>query len=89
MYASVGGNTSSIIQLVFLGPLIRKKENKVLTVVMHKANQGLSMMNELFRSGKVKPVIDKCFPFNETAQAFRYFGEGHFKGKVVVTVDKN
>ncbi|MCI5124603.1 MAG: NAD(P)-dependent alcohol dehydrogenase [Candidatus Electrothrix sp. AR5] len=89
MYASVGGNTSSIIQLVFLGPLIRKKENKVLMVVMHKANQGLSMMNELFKFGKVKPVVDKCFPLNETAEAFRYFGEGHFKGKVVVTLDTN
>ena len=35
---------------------------------------------------KLKPVIDKCFPIEKTAEAFRYFGEGRFKGKIVVTL---
>ncbi len=86
IYATVGGKTSSILQLALLGPLIKKKENKILTLVMHKPNKGLSMISELFESGKVMPVIDKCFRLNETAEAFRYFGEGHFKGKVVITI---
>jgi len=33
------------------------------------------------------PAIDRCFPLSETAEAFRYFGEGHFKGKIVITVE--
>ena len=33
-----------------------------------------------------KPVVDRCFPLSETAEAFQYFGEGQFKGKVVITV---
>lgn len=86
VYASVGGKTFSILQLVLLGPLIKKKDNKKLTLVMHKPNKGLSTINELFESGKIKPVIDKCFLLNEITEAFRYFGEGHFKGKVVVKV---
>lgn len=86
IYASVGGKTFSILQLVFLGPLIKKKDNKKLTLVMHKPNKGLSIINELFESGKIKPVIDKCFLLNEITEAFRYFGEGHFKGKVVVKI---
>lgn len=46
-------------------------------------------LNELIESGKVKPVIDRCFSLSETADAFRYFGEGQFKGKVVITVKHN
>jgi len=56
---------------------------------MHKPNKNMNIVNELFESGKVKPVIDRCFPFRETAEAFRYFGEGHFKGKVVITLGHN
>ncbi len=86
IYATVGGETSSILQLALLGPLIKKKENKILTLVMHKPNKGLSMIGEFFESGKVVPVIDRCFPLNESAEAFRYYAEGQFKGKIVITV---
>lgn len=89
IYASVGGKTSSVLQLVLLGPWIKKKENKELTLVMYEPNKGLGTISELLESGKVMPVIDKCFPLNETAEAFRYFGEGHFKGKVVITMKED
>jgi NADPH:quinone reductase-like Zn-dependent oxidoreductase len=50
-----------------------------------KPNQDLAFMKELIEAGKVKPVIDRCFPLNETAEALRYYGKGHARGKVVVT----
>jgi len=37
-------------------------------------------------AGQVKPVVDKTWPLVETADAFRYLGEGHARGKAVVTV---
>jgi len=43
-------------------------------------------MKELFEAGKIKPVIDRCYKLNETAEAFQYYGEGHARGKVVITV---
>jgi NADPH:quinone reductase-like Zn-dependent oxidoreductase len=46
-------------------------------------------MNELLEAGKVVPVIDRRYPLNEVAEAFRYFGEGHVRGKVVITVEHN
>jgi NADPH:quinone reductase-like Zn-dependent oxidoreductase len=74
---------------VFLGSLISMVGSKKLTLIMHKPNKDLNILNELIESGKVKPVIDRCFPLSETAEAFQYFGEGHFKGKIVITVENN
>ncbi len=31
------------------------------------------------------PVVDRCFPLNGISEAFRHFGEGHFKEGVVIT----
>ncbi|MHB8598972.1 MAG: zinc-binding dehydrogenase [Ktedonobacteraceae bacterium] len=40
----------------------------------------------LLGAGKVKPVIDRCYTLSEVAEALRYYGEGHARGKVVMTV---
>ena len=87
IYVTVGGRSARILQLVFLGSLISMTGSKRMTLIMHKPNKDLNILNELIESGKVKPVVDRCFPLSETAKAFQYFGEGHFKGKVVITVE--
>ncbi len=46
-------------------------------------------MNELFEAGKVKPVIDGPYKLDEVPEAFRLFGEGDHKGKVVIKVKEN
>jgi len=88
-YVTVGGKSARILQLVFFGPLISMSGNKKLTLILHKPNKGLNILNELFEAGKIKPVVDRCFPISKTAEAFRYYGEGHFKGKVVITLQHN
>jgi NADPH:quinone reductase-like Zn-dependent oxidoreductase len=89
IYVTVGGRSARILQLVFLGPLISMTGSKKLTLIMHKPNKDLNILNELIESGRVKPVIDRCFPLSETAEAFQYFGEGHFTGKIVITMEHN
>ncbi|MCP4348107.1 MAG: NAD(P)-dependent alcohol dehydrogenase [Desulfobacterales bacterium] len=86
IYVTVGGKTSRILQLVLLGSLTSMIGSKKLSLIMHKPNKDMNILIELFESGKVKPVIDKYFPLTETAEAFQYFGEGHFKGKIVIVV---
>jgi len=82
-YVTVGGKTSRIIQVVCFGKLSRKYR---MRVVAYRANKDLNYLAELFERDKLNPVVDKCFPLDKTAEAFRYFGEGRFKGKIVVTL---
>jgi NADPH:quinone reductase-like Zn-dependent oxidoreductase len=58
-------------------------------MLMHKQNKDLALIKELFEAGKVKPVIDKLYPLSEVPEALRYFGEGHAKRKLVITVGHN
>jgi NADPH:quinone reductase-like Zn-dependent oxidoreductase len=55
-----------------------------------KANQkDLLFIKELLETGKVKPVIDKCYPLHQTADAIRYLETGRARGKVVIIVEHN
>jgi NADPH:quinone reductase-like Zn-dependent oxidoreductase len=61
---------------------------KVLTFIASPKLENLAALAEFVEGGKVTPVIDRTYPLNETAEAIRYLGEGHARGKVVVTVSK-
>jgi NADPH:quinone reductase-like Zn-dependent oxidoreductase len=42
-------------------------------------------LGELVEAGKVTPVIDRTYRLSETPEALSYLGEGHARGKVVIT----
>ena len=46
----------------------------------------LEFMRGLLETGQVKPVIDKRFELSQAADALRYLGEGHARGKVIITM---
>ena len=48
--------------------------------------EDLGFLGELLEAGKVKSVIDRRFELSEAADALRYLGEGHARGKVIITV---
>ena len=46
----------------------------------------MEVLRELLASGKVKPVIERVYPFAEIADGLAYMGEGHARAKLVVTL---
>ncbi|MBA7565399.1 Narbonolide/10-deoxymethynolide synthase PikA2, modules 3 and 4 [subsurface metagenome] len=86
IYVMVGGSNAQMFQGFLLGPWISMTGSKKMGILMHKPNKDLAFMKELFEAGKVVPVIDRRYPLSEVAEALRYFGEGHAKGKLVITL---
>lgn len=90
-YVCIGGTMAQLFQSMLLGPLMSKKDGKkIKNMGSVRINQkDLLVMKELLESGEIAPVVDRQYPLSETAEAFRYLGEGHAKGKIVIIVDQN
>ncbi len=87
IYVMAGGSPAQIFQAMLLGPWMSMIGGKKMGGVSATASQkDLVIMKELLEAGKVVPVIDKRYPLSEVAEALRYRGEGHARGKVVITV---
>lgn len=90
VYVMAGGTMPQIFQALLLGPrLSRPGGQKFGSVTAHPNPKDYAVLNELLEAGKVVPVIDRSFPLAEAAAALRYVGEGHARGKVVITVERD
>ena len=79
-----------------LGPLTHIMKLRLASVLgsrkavffISKVNKAdMQTLRELLESGEVKPVVDRRYDLGEIADAFRYLGDGHAQGKIVVTVE--
>ena len=60
---------------------------KFVMFIAKLSKEDLTILQELMKSGKVTPVIDKRYSLSEVREALRYLEEGHARGKVVITVE--
>jgi NADPH:quinone reductase-like Zn-dependent oxidoreductase len=87
IYVMAGGSTAQIFQAMLMGRMMSEKGGKKMGGVTANLNQkDMIFLKELLEAGKVVPVIDKRYPLSDAAEALRYLGAGHARGKVVITM---
>lgn len=86
-YVATGGEMAQVFQPMLLGPWLSGGGRKITNLAMQPNKEDLIFIKELIEEGKVVPVIDKRFPLAELPEAMRYYGQGHSRGKVVITTD--
>lgn len=86
-YATVGGaEMRHLFAILFVGWAIRLATGKKLRLIGLKPNRNLPYLNERFEAGHLAPVIDGPYTLSQGADALRHFGDGHHKGKIIITM---
>jgi len=84
--ANNGGTASIVAGLLETAVLSRFGNQKMPFFLAKNSKEDLLVLKELIEAGKVRPVIDRTYPLNQTAEAIRYLETGHARAKVVITV---
>lgn len=67
-----------------LAKAIESKNATYKFIWMHPDGGQLNDIKNLIEAGKIKPVIDKIYPFSESIAALEHLATGHAKGKIVI-----
>ena len=80
---SIIGLLAQMIEPLVLSLFVSQKG----VMFIAKPNQDdLTLLGELIASGKLKPVIDKCYGLSDAPDAVRHVEEGHARGKVIIQI---
>jgi NADPH:quinone reductase-like Zn-dependent oxidoreductase len=82
----IGGFLARAVRALLVSPFVPQRLRPFAAT---GKSEDLFALKELIESGKVTPVIDRTYSLSETAEALRYYGEGHTRGKVVISVEQD
>jgi NADPH:quinone reductase-like Zn-dependent oxidoreductase len=76
-----------LLQILWLKLTSRKRVGPL--AVVEDTTDDLIFLTELIEAGKIKSVIDRCYPLEQAAEAHRYFETGQKTGAVIITMTNN
>jgi NADPH:quinone reductase-like Zn-dependent oxidoreductase len=82
-----GGGIRILTRLIQMVVLSRLRSQKLVTFLAKPRKDDLIILRELIATGKVTPVIDRCYRLSEAPEAIRYLEKRHARGKVVITLE--
>lgn len=84
----VGFVKTNVLRLVArkITKLEKKYKVKYSFLFMKPSGRQLEILSEWIESEKIKPVIDRVFPFEDTQKAMEYSESGRAKGKIIVKI---
>lgn len=87
IYVMAGGKPRQMFQALLFGSWMSERNGRKMKVLTaHSSQKDLYFVKDLIEAGKVRSVIDRCYPLEESAEALRYLGQGHARGKVIIMI---
>ncbi|MCX6326451.1 MAG: NAD(P)-dependent alcohol dehydrogenase [Bacteroidia bacterium] len=86
IYVMVGGSISQIFKSLLFGWVFSFGPKKMRSVAAKSNRHDLEFLATLLANGKIKPIIDRRYSLDKTADAMNYLSQGHSTGKVIINI---
>jgi NADPH:quinone reductase-like Zn-dependent oxidoreductase len=86
VFIMIGGALSQIFKQITLGWILSLGSKKMKLLSAKTSKTDLEFLSILLKKGKLKPVIDRIYTLEKTADAMNYLSRGHSTGKVVINI---
>lgn len=87
-YVMSGGSNRQLREALLFGPLLSIGAQKFGNLLAKPTQSDLLELNDLVETGKMRPVIERCYELSEVPEAIRHLETGHVSGKLVITVQR-
>lgn len=85
-YVMVGGLLSQIFKSLVFGRLLSIGSKKMTSLSAKANKEDLEFLADLMEKKIIRPVIEKRYSFDRTAEAMNYLSQGHSSGKVIINI---
>ncbi|NMC39060.1 MAG: NAD(P)-dependent alcohol dehydrogenase [Bacteroidales bacterium] len=85
-YVMVGGSLSQIFKSLLFGWFLSFGSRKMKSLTAKTSIADLEFLLKLVGQGVIRPVIDRRYPLEKTAEAVSYLKQGHSTGKVIINI---